>query len=301
MAFLSVDKVSKSYESVKALNEVSISFNSGCVFGLLGPNGAGKTSLLRIINRISFPDSGQVLIDGKPLSKVNSQLIGYLPEERGLYPSLSVAEQISYFGLLKGVEKSELSVRVNKWLTRFMIADLAKRKVKELSKGNQQKVQIICSLIHNPSLIVFDEPFSGFDPINYSLLTEVIKELKSEGKSFILSTHNMNSVEEVCDEIILINKGSKILDGTITELKQRFKKNRFRIVLASTPSVMDFSGFNLIPDESLQSAFTVCKTAAVSNNSVFSQIIATGTEILSFSEILPSLSDIFIECVEGHE
>lgn len=218
---IEVINVSKNYADHVALKNVSLSVPEGCIYGLLGPNGAGKTTLIRILNQITGPDAGQVLIDGEPLQPKHVERIGYLPEERGLYKKMKVGEQAIYLAQLKGIGKQEAIKRLKVWFEKFEIADWWNKTVEELSKGMQQKVQFITTVIHEPDILIFDEPFSGFDPINANLLKESILELRDQGATILLSTHNMNSVEELCDRLSLINKGEKILEGEVEEIKRQ--------------------------------------------------------------------------------
>ena len=220
---IEVINVTKRFDKHVALNDVSLSVPAQSVYGLLGPNGAGKTTLIRILNQITAPDSGQVLIDGKPLRPQHVERIGYLPEERGLYKKMKVGEQAIYLAQLKGISKLEATQRLKAWFEKFEIGEWWNKTVEELSKGMQQKVQFITTVIHEPDILIFDEPFSGFDPINANLLKESILELRDKGATILLSTHNMNSVEELCDSISLINKGEKILEGKVDEIKAQHR------------------------------------------------------------------------------
>jgi len=217
---ITVNNVSKRYADHLALNDISLQVPEQSIYGLLGPNGAGKTTLIRILNQITGPDSGQILIDGEPLQPKHVERIGYLPEERGLYKKMKVGEQAIYLAQLKGISKTEATKRLKQWFERFEIGDWWNKTVEELSKGMQQKIQFITTVIHEPDILIFDEPFSGFDPINANLLKESILELRDKGATILLSTHNMNSVEEMCDSISLINKGEKILEGKVSEIKE---------------------------------------------------------------------------------
>ena len=229
MPYLEVKDVSKHYATHTALDQVSLQVEEGQIFGLLGPNGAGKSSLIRIINRITAPDSGEVLLEGKPIQESDLRHIGYLPEERGLYPKMKVGEQAIYLSRLKGLTKQEAEKRVRKWFEHLDILPWWGKKVEELSKGMQQKVQVVCTLLHDPELLIMDEPFSGFDPINAELLKQELLRLKAEGKTIILSTHNMQSVEELCDDIVLINQGHIILRGQTEEVRRSYSTGRVRL------------------------------------------------------------------------
>ncbi len=223
---IEVINVTKRYADHVALNKVSLNVPEQSVYGLLGPNGAGKTTLIRILNQITGPDTGQVLIDGEPLQPKHVERIGYLPEERGLYKKMKVGEQAIYLAQLKGITKADATVRLKQWFEKFEISEWWNKTVEELSKGMQQKVQFITTIIHEPDILIFDEPFSGFDPINANLLKESILELRDKGATILLSTHNMNSVEELCDSITLINKGETILEGKVGEIKEQHRTSQ---------------------------------------------------------------------------
>lgn len=229
MEILKVDDIVKEYAGHRALDQVSFSTQEGEIFGLLGPNGAGKTSLIRIINQITAPDQGQILLKGKPLAPSDIASIGYLPEERGLYKKMKVGEQALYFAQLKGMSKSEAKKRLAEWFEKFEISNWANKKVEELSKGMAQKVQFITTVLHQPPLLILDEPFSGFDPINTNLIKDEILQLKKNGTSIMLSTHNMSSVEEICDSIALINQSKLVLNGSLSEVKKQFKSDTYAI------------------------------------------------------------------------
>ncbi len=282
MNYLEINNVSKTYGTKKVLNDISIKVPKQSIYGLLGPNGAGKTTLIRILNQITMPDSGQVILDGKPLSPKDIANIGYLPEERGLYKKMKVGEQAIYLAQLKGMERREAEKRLRHWFIKFEIASWWDKKVEELSKGMQQKIQFIVTVIHEPKLLIFDEPFSGFDPINVNLLKHEILELRDKGATILFSTHNMASVEELCDNIMLINKGEKILEGSVYDIKQRFKKHSYDVVYRP----FDGSG---------ETRLTVSSTEP---NELIRDIISKG-ELVSFNEILPSMNDIFINLVSS--
>ena len=282
MNYLEINHVSKSYETKKVLNDISIKVPRQSIYGLLGPNGAGKTTLIRILNQITMPDSGEILLDGKPLSPNDIANIGYLPEERGLYKKMKVGEQAIYLAQLKGMDRREADKRLRHWFMKFGIASWWDKKVEELSKGMQQKVQFIVTVIHEPKLLIFDEPFSGFDPINVNLLKHEILELREKGATILFSTHNMASVEELCDNIMLINKGQKILEGSVYNIKQQFKNHSYDVVYKP----FDGSG---------KQHLTVNST---NPNELIREIIDKG-ELVSFNEILPSINDIFINLVSS--
>src|SRR5690606_13442563 len=228
---LEVNNVSKFYGDYKALNNVSLSIDKGSIFGLLGPNGAGKTTLIRIINQITMPDSGSIILDGEPLKPNHIKDIGYLPEERGLYKTMKVGEQALYLAQLKGLSKSEAKERLKYWIERLHIGDWWDKRIQELSKGMAQKIQFVVTVLHKPKLLIFDEPFSGFDPINANLIKDEILNLRDEGATIIFSTHRMESVEEMCDHIALIHKSNKILDGKLVDIKREHKSNTYEIGL----------------------------------------------------------------------
>lgn len=290
----------KEYEGHKALDKVSVQIPENNIYGLLGPNGAGKTTLIRIINRITAPDSGTVLFDRHPLQTGDTEQIGYLPEERGLYKKMRVGEQIVYLAQLKGISRSEAKIRMKKWLDRFEIGHWEKRRIEELSKGMQQKVQFITTVIHEPRLLVFDEPFSGFDPINAELLKQEILELKKKGATIIFSTHNMSSVEELCDEITLINRSQAVLQGKVSEIREQYKKNLFRIKISSGKLPDTDNLYTLISEQKSFNGTDIIlrKTGDIPVNNLIGYL-AEKYPLTAFEEILPSMNEIFIETVEG--
>lgn len=302
MNILSVKEVSKQFANHTALKNVSIDISEGSIFGLLGPNGAGKTTLIRIINQITGPDTGEVWLMGERLKAQHTALIGYLPEERGLYKKMNVGEQALYLAMLKGVSKKYAMQKLKFWFERFEIQSWWNRKVEELSKGMQQKVQFIVTVIHEPKLLIFDEPFSGFDPINVNILKEEILNLKKNGSTIIFSTHNMASVEELCDNIALINKSEKILEGNVKEIKKNNKTNTFQIVLSDLNNNIE----NILPDNftlinSEKDDENLLVTVKIPNNSSPNDLIKhlmNNAIIHSFVEILPSMNDIFISKVQ---
>ncbi len=304
---LTVENVCKNYGSFTALNNVSISVPKGSIFGLLGPNGAGKTSLIRIINQITLPDSGTVYLDGEILQPHHIQHIGYLPEERGLYKSMKVGEQALYLAQLKGMSKEEAKKRLKYWFEKFEITHWWDKKIQELSKGMAQKVQFIVTVMHSPKLLIFDEPFSGFDPINANLIKDEILNLRNEGASIIFSTHRMESVEEMCDYIALINKSNKILDGKLKDIKQQFKTNQFEVGLLSVNKVLLLNQIN--------EKFTVENSQAISFNDDLRLLISlkngetskdlieflnNKAQITHFTEVIPSVNDIFLKSVASN-
>ncbi len=304
---LTIENVCKTYGGFTALNNVSISVPSGSVFGLLGPNGAGKTSLIRIINQITLPDSGTIYLDNEKLQPHHVHQIGYLPEERGLYKSMKVGEQALYLAQLKGMSKQEAKKKLLYWFEKFEITDWWNKKIQELSKGMAQKVQFIVTVLHSPKLLIFDEPFSGFDPINANLIKDEILKLRDEGASIIFSTHRMESVEELCDYIALIHKSNKILDGKLSDVKQQFKTNQFEIGLLCDDKEMLLneikSKFEV--DDNISATFNADLKVVVTlgKNETSTDLIKylnNKAQITHFTEIIPSANDIFIKAVANN-
>ncbi len=298
--FLETHQVVKRFAAHTALNGVSIQVPEGQIFGLLGPNGAGKTTLIRIINRITAPDSGEVRFNGHLSRPEDVYHIGYLPEERGLYKKMKVGEQAIYLAQLKGLSKAEATQRLKTWFEKFEITPWWNKKLEELSKGMQQKVQFIITVLHKPQLLIFDEPFSGFDPVNAELLKHEILDLKKEGHTIIFSTHNMASVEEICDNIALIHHSEVVLQGNVKEVRSRFKTDTYTL---STPKEQPLQAsplFEIVAAQSTEAEarYTLQKRQEVSNSALLTDI-AKQTEILSFTECLPSMNEIFIRTVEG--
>ena len=302
MNIIEVDQVTKAFSNHLALDNVSLSVPEGVIFGLLGPNGAGKTTLIRILNQITFPDSGTVYFKGHPLEADDVRQIGYLPEERGLYKKMKAGEQAMYLARLKGLDRNTAYQRLRVKFEQYGILDWWGRPVEELSKGMQQKLQFITTILHKPSFIILDEPFSGFDPINSNLLKEEILQLKKDGATIILSTHNMASVEEICDEIALINHAQKILEGNIHDVKNRFKKNIYAIELsADSPDITPLlqHPYELIEKQTTpqSTSYTVkIQDNQPANNLL--KMLVDHSNILSFNEILPTMNEIFIEQVQ---
>lgn len=305
MDLFAANQITKQYAAHRALSDVSIRVPEGSIFGLLGPNGAGKTTLIRIINQIIAPDSGELLFLGRKLQAEDAEKIGYLPEERGLYKKMKVGEQALYLAQLKGLSKGEAEKRLVHWFTKFGITGWWNRKVEELSKGMQQKVQFIVTVIHQPRLLIFDEPFSGFDPINVNLLKEEILNLRANGSTIIFSTHNMASVEELCDHIALINNSRKILEGNVREIRERFSTNTFEVRFNT------FSGElrTILPDP-----FAILQTSADRGLRIVQvrlpedakpndllRVMMPHVTIHSLNEIIPSMNDIFINVVTAKE
>jgi ABC-2 type transport system ATP-binding protein len=301
---LEINNVVKKYGDFTALNDVSLHIPKGSVYGLLGPNGAGKTSLIRIINQITMPDSGSIFLDGESLAPHHTAQIGYLPEERGLYKSMKVGEQALYLAQLKGLSKMEAKKRLKYWFDKFDISAWWNKKIEELSKGMAQKVQFIVTVMHDPKLLIFDEPFSGFDPINAQLIANEILQLRDEGATIIFSTHRMESVEELCDEIALIDKSNKILDGKLVDIKRAFRTHTFQVGLktANAKEVENTlkENFKVLPadfkllNEGL--ALNVQLSATDNSNDLLSFLTGRG-EVQHFVELIPSANDIFIQAI----
>lgn len=299
---ISIKEVTKKYADHLALDRMCIDIPERCIYGLLGPNGAGKTTLIRILNQITAPDSGEVRINGEVLCQKHIAHIGYLPEERGLYKQMKVGEQAIYLAQLKGVDKNTAQQRLKWWFDKFEIGNWWDKKVEELSKGMQQKVQFITTVIHEPEILIFDEPFSGFDPINANLLKESILELRDKGTTIMLSTHNMASVEELCDSITLINNGKSILQGKVTDIKRQHDTQRREIVLrtndkASVLALAD-TYINIKAEETEIENEMKLTFENNSANDIVRRLLDLG-ELVSFKEVLPSMNDIFIQEVKS--
>ncbi len=301
MNLFSAHHITKNYAAHTALKNVSIDVPEQCIFGLLGPNGAGKTSLIRIINQITAPDEGELYFAGVKLQPEHIALIGYLPEERGLYKKMKVGEQALYLAQLKGVSKADALKKLKYWFEKFDILDWWNKKVEELSKGMQQKVQFIVTILHDPKLLIFDEPFSGFDPINVNLLKEEILNLRNNGATIIFSTHNMSSVEELCDHIALLHKSEKILDGKVHDIKNTYKANIFEIgYIGPANSIKElipvaFELLNDVQQNGISKAQIKIPSSATPNELI--QKLLPHLEMHSFNEILPTMNDIFIQKV----
>lgn len=292
---LSIRNVTKRYQNHLALNQISLDIPEGQIFGLLGPNGAGKTSLIRIINQITAPDEGEVFFNGVPLSQKHIEQIGYLPEERGLYKKMKVGEQLVYLARLKGLSKNDAMSQLKEWFIKLDIKDWWNKPVEDLSKGMQQKTQFISTVVHRPKLLILDEPFSGFDPINANMLKDEILQLKANGTSILFSTHRMESVEELCDGIALINHSEVVLQGDKNEIQNQFKKNAYQVVFFGEIN-KEASSFTV---ESVVDNVAVIKlSTGSSTNQVLSELIKN-VEVSSFQEIIPSFNDIFIQVVEN--
>jgi ABC-2 type transport system ATP-binding protein len=298
MIFLETKEVVKQYAAHLALDRVNIQVPEQKIFGLLGPNGAGKTTLIRIINRITAPDSGEVLFKNRPLAPNDIYNIGYLPEERGLYKKMKVGDQAIYLARLKGLSADEAKKRLKIWLEKFDILSWWDKKLEELSKGMQQKIQFIITVVHEPDLLIFDEPFSGFDPLNTELLKKEILELKEKGKTIIFSTHNMASVEEICDEIALIDRSKVVLCGDVAEIRSRFKKHIFKLQTENKDLSIDPDFCEILEKgEHFHNSWFRVRNLKNTSNSAFLTKLLEKNEILSFEEEIPSMNEIFIQTV----
>jgi ABC-2 type transport system ATP-binding protein len=297
MQILELEDVTKAYRDQVAVDHVTFNIAKGSIFGLLGPNGAGKTSLIRIITTITGADSGRILFDGEILSGHHPEQIGYLPEERGLYKKMKVGEQLLYFAQLKGLSLAESKKRIGDLLDKFEIKDWWDKKVEELSKGMQQKIQFIATIVHNPKLIILDEPFTGLDPINTNLIKAEIQDLNTNGTSVIFSTHRMEQVEEICEDIVLINQGKNVLEGKVSEIKEKFKENVFRIEFDGVLPA-DLNGhFTVVADG--EKELLIKLDPGKNANDLLRELINRDFVIKSFQEVLPSLNEIFIKQVES--
>jgi ABC-2 type transport system ATP-binding protein len=298
MHLLELKNLKKYYATQKAVDDISFSIEQGSIFGLLGPNGAGKTTLLRMITGIFYPDEGDIFFNGNRFDPMNDTLyIGYMPEERGLYKKMKIGEQALYLARLKGLGKSEAMEKIKYWFTRLGMESWWNKKVEDLSKGMSQKLQFVTTVLHEPKLIILDEPFSGLDPVNANLIKDEIFELAKRGSTIIFSTHRMEQVEEICDHIVLVNQGRKILDGTVNGIKQQFKENTFRLQLSNPPALISNPSFELIKQSTEE--ITVKINDGSSTNDVLRYFINENTHIAGFNEILPSLNEVFIKQVEG--
>ncbi len=292
MSFLVVNSISKTFGDYTAVNNISFSVPKGIIFGLLGPNGAGKTTTIRMINNIIIPDKGSITLDGKQISSDTQNIMGYLPEERGLYKKLKVIDQLKYFGKLKGLDTKTAESKAIQWLNKLGANGWENKKIQELSKGMQQKVQFISTMLHDPQFLILDEPFSGFDPLNTDLLKSIILEMKNIGKTIILSTHVMSQVEELCDEILLINKGNIILNGKVKDIKQKFGDNSYYIEFEGDKSLLyEIADINIIKEKENEIEFKINNDIPI--NTILSEILAK-VNLEKFSKVEPSLHDIFI-------
>lgn len=302
MSFLKAENVVKQYRNHLALDRLSMMVPEQSIYGLLGPNGAGKTTLLRIINQITAPDSGSVVIDGHRITRDDLAHIGYLPEERGLYKKMKVGEQALYLARLKGLSKNDALAKLKDWFTRLDIIDWWDKKVEELSKGMQQKIQFVTTVLHEPRLLIFDEPFSGFDPINASLLKDEILNLRDKGATVIFSTHNMGSVEEMCDHITLIDRSRSILEGSVSRIREEWAANEYDVVFRGEALISGNSHYEVLKSNSENGkTFVRLKTSeAIDINKVVIDMTSKG-KILSFNPALPSMNEIFIRVVEANK
>ena len=300
MGIIECKNVSKAFGEKVALDNVSVDIPKGQIFGLLGPNGAGKTTLIRIINRITIPNSGTVLFDGRPITQDDVEKIGYLPEERGLYRKMKVGEQAMYFAQLKGMSYREAQDELKEWFIRFGIESWWNKKVEELSKGMAQKVQFITTVVHKPSLLILDEPFSGFDPVNAQIIREEILRLKAEGATVILSTHNMESVEELCDNIALFNKSHVVITGGVDEIRRKYGNNNVELIYTAEKELRPILGvFSVLSDQDDMGRHTAVLSLekSATTNDVLKAIIEQGLTVNSFKELVPRMNDIFIKLV----
>jgi len=299
MNILEVKDLQKTFATQVAVDKVSFNLGEGSIFGLLGPNGAGKTTLIRMITGIFYPDAGNILFEGRPYDPVNDPVrIGYMPEERGLYKKMKIGEQAVYLAQLKGLSRHDALQRAKEWFVKFEMETWWNKKVEDLSKGMGQKLQFVTTVLHEPRLIILDEPFSGLDPVNSNLIKDEIYTLARKGASIIFSTHRMEQVEEICDQIILMNKGQKILDGSVSGVKQQFKENLFRVGLEDgLPPGVDTPAFRIVGHTN--GHLVVKINDGYRPNDVLSYFIGQGKGITAFTELLPSLNDIFIRLVEG--
>ncbi len=300
MALIECKNVCKNFGTKVALDNVSLDVPEGKIYGLLGPNGAGKTTMIRIINRITIPNSGEVLFNGRPITQRDVEKIGYLPEERGLYRKMEVGDQAMYLAQLKGMSEKDARAELKKWFVKFGIQDWWKKKVEELSKGMAQKVQFITTVVHKPSLMILDEPFSGFDPVNAELIRKEILELKEQGATIILSTHNMESVEELCDNIALINKSHLVLSGGVDEIRRQYGNNHVELIYSGENALAPVEGlFSVISDSDDNGRHTAVLSLDHEGlgNEVLTTVIGQGLLVNSFKELLPRMNDIFIKLV----
>jgi ABC-2 type transport system ATP-binding protein len=298
MPLIELHNLKKYYATQKAVDGISFNIEKGSIFGLLGPNGAGKTTLLRMITGIFYPDEGDIVFDGKKFDPVNdTKYIGYMPEERGLYKKMKIGEQALYLARLKGLSKSEAMEKIKEWFARLEMQSWWNKKVEDLSKGMSQKLQFVITVLHEPKMIILDEPFSGLDPVNTNIIKEEIYNLSQKGSTIIFSTHRMEQVEEICDHIVLMNKGQKILDGTVKKVKNDFKENLFSVGFEELPSLNGNAPFDVVVTK--DHSYVVKIKDGYKPNDVLRYFLQQNINIYSFNEILPTLNDIFIRLVEG--
>ncbi|MDO4368311.1 MAG: ATP-binding cassette domain-containing protein [Bacteroidales bacterium] len=298
MSIITCRNVTKRYGNFTALNNVSLEIEEGKIFGLLGPNGAGKTTLIRMLNQITRPDEGEILFKGEPLKETDIERIGYLPEERGLYKKMKVGEQALYLARLKGMDRTEAMERLKEWFVKFGIQAWWNKKVEELSKGMAQKVQFITTVLHRPQLMILDEPFSGFDPVNVNLIRNEILRMRDEGTTIILSTHNMESVEELCDNIALINKSNLIVTGNTAEIRREYGKNEVEVRYHGA-EIKSTQYYDIVEDnvEKDERRAILAKKENSSNAAILGCLLETGCDIVSYQELIPRMNDIFIKLV----
>ena len=298
MTLLELKNLKKYFATQKAVDDISLKVEQGQIFGLLGPNGAGKTTLIRMITGIFYPDEGEIIFDGKKFDPIKDvEYIGYMPEERGLYKKMKIGEQTMYLAQLKGLKKADALAKIKQWFIKFEMEGWWNKKVEDLSKGMSQKLQFVTTVLHNPKLIILNEPFSGLDPVNSNLNKDEIYNLAKNGATIIFSTHRMEQVEEICDHIALVNKGAIILDGTVAKVKQDFKENLFSIGADQMPAVNGETPFDIVGTKAEKSVVRIKE--GNNSNDVLQYLLQNGAQINSFNEILPSLNDIFIKLVEG--
>jgi ABC-2 type transport system ATP-binding protein len=295
---LEVQNLKKYFSSQKAVDDISFTINQGSIFGLLGPNGAGKTTLIRMITGIFYPDSGNILLKGKKFDPTADVInIGYMPEERGLYKKMKVGEQAMYLAQLKGMSKQDAFAKVKEWFEKFEMESWWNKKVEDLSKGMGQKLQFVTTVLHEPKLVILDEPFSGLDPVNSNLIKDEIFNLAKKGTTIIFSTHRMEQVEEICDHIVLLNKGQKILDGSVKEIKQQFKQHIFNTEVDQLPATLEHPSFSIVKQDG--NNLTLKINEGYQSNDILLHFINQRSVIVAYHEILPSLNEIFIRLVEG--
>jgi ABC-2 type transport system ATP-binding protein len=296
MNILELHNLKKYYATQKAVDDISFSISEGSIFGLLGPNGAGKTTLLRMITGIFYPDSGEITFEGKKFDPVNDiYKIGYMPEERGLYKKMKIGEQALYLAQLKGLSRRDAMQKIKEWFVKFEMQSWWNKKIEDLSKGMSQKLQFVTTVLHEPPLLILDEPFSGLDPVNSNLIKDEIFNLSKKGTTIIFSTHRMEQVEEICDHIVLVNKGKKILDGSVSRIKQDFKENLFRIGFDELPALTENAEYEVVKKE--DNALVVKIRDGYTPSSILNNFLKQNAGIISFNEILPSLNEIFIKQV----
>jgi ABC-2 type transport system ATP-binding protein len=295
---LSLKNLQKHYASQKAVDDISFDIKPGSIFGLLGPNGAGKTTLLRMITGIFYPDEGQIMLDGLPFNPINDiSKIGYMPEERGMYKKMKIGEQALYLAQLRGLSKADAMEKITYWFRKLEMESWWNKKVEDLSKGMSQKLQFVITVLHEPKLIILDEPFSGLDPLNANLIKDEIYALAKKGATIIFSTHRMEQVEEICDHIVLVNLGKKILDGTVADIKQQYKENIFSIETNQIDDIVDNAIFSIVRKEGNKVFVKI--NGGHDSNQVLTHLINNNHHIVAYNELLPSLNEIFIKLVES--